>query len=407
MSVRLWLTCAGALAAAQPAAPWPPEPLGGFLTSELRLSKSEVTALARGDVVARVLERREGREVAALGVVSVAATPVQFVDAVLRVETMRQALGAVAVGRFSDPPRLDDVAALSLDDGDLEAVRTCRVGDCDVKLPAAAIEQFRTGVDWSAVGARARANAVFRQVLVDLVSAYIRTGNDALADYADRPGAPSLPGDIRGLVAGSPFFAHHAPSLIAALESAPSATPRGMTSVIFWSKEAPAGYKPVVSVTHLVVDRAADGQAAFTASKQLYASHYFDASVALTAVMSSPPPSPPGIHVLYLNRSRVDALRGGWTGVKRAIAGRRIRRALDAGLQALKRQLEKGADTPTKTDDDTTPQPIAGGSRWPSPPADAAGDATDAMLDPPLSGPPRRDGRGAPARLTTGRPRRC
>jgi hypothetical protein len=43
--------------------------------------------------------------------------------------------------RISDQPQLADFAALHLPDEDLTALRTCKVGDCDIKLSEEALER--------------------------------------------------------------------------------------------------------------------------------------------------------------------------------------------------------------------------------------------------------------------------
>jgi hypothetical protein len=95
-----------------------------------------------------------------------------------------------------------------------------------------------------------------------------------------------------------------------------------------------------VTITHLIVYRppAGGAHAAFLASKQLYASHYFEGSLGLTAVVQS---GESGVDVVYHNRSRLDALRGGWVGLRRSIANRRVRGVLEAGLLRMKRQVEE------------------------------------------------------------------
>jgi len=44
----------------------------------------------------------------------------------------------VQIGRFSRPPTLDDLAALTVEAADFDS-RACRVGNCGVRLPAAVI----------------------------------------------------------------------------------------------------------------------------------------------------------------------------------------------------------------------------------------------------------------------------
>jgi hypothetical protein len=321
------------------------EPLAAYLANHLRVSEDERTALARGAVVTRVDRATEGREIAAMGVVHVDASAAAYVNAMLDVEGTRRHLNGAQVGRFSNPPRIEDVAALTLDGRDVSDLRHCRVGECDVKLSAEAIERFRTEIAWSAADAAAQANAAFRRMLVELVAAYIRAGNGALIEYADKPVRVSLANEVRGIIAGSSYIGTHAPPLIDALQASPPVSSSPGTDVIYWSKESRSGYKPVVTITHLLVYRppAGGAHAAFLASKQLYASHYFEGSLGLTAVVQS---EASGVDVVYHNRSRLDALRGSWVGLRRTIANRRVRHVLEAGLLRMKRQVEEARSVP-------------------------------------------------------------
>jgi hypothetical protein len=47
---------------------------------------------------------------------------------------------------FSQPPDLPDLSELTLDDVDLDAIRTCHPGDCNLKLGAHEIERLRSVV---------------------------------------------------------------------------------------------------------------------------------------------------------------------------------------------------------------------------------------------------------------------
>jgi hypothetical protein len=65
-------------------------------------------------------------------------------------------------------------------------------------------------------------------------------------------------------------------------------------------------------------------------SKQIYANHYFDSSLALTAFMDLPGQNP-GSFLFYENRSRVDGLEGPFGKFKR-----RSSRAVSAFLMFLR-----------------------------------------------------------------------
>jgi hypothetical protein len=122
-----------------------------------------------------------------------------------------------------------------------------------------------------------------------------------------------------------------------ALTSAPT-----VSDVLYWSKEKVAR-KEVVSVTHLAIARQPSTSpfAYVAGSKQLYGSHYFDASLGLTIVLRDPT-SRASAYVAYVNRSRVDAFGGLFGGITRRIVRSRARGALADFLEVLQRRLETG-----------------------------------------------------------------
>ena len=103
------------------------------------------------------------------------------------------------------------------------------------------------------------------------------------------------------------------------------------------------GLKPVFTVTQVMIYRTvrASRPWVFIAFKQVYADHYFDASLGLAVLAEqSAVPTKPALWVLYVNRSWTDAL-GGWLGpLKRNITQRRSRKAIQNSLLELKEKLE-------------------------------------------------------------------
>jgi len=110
---------------------------------------------------------------------------------------------------------------------------------------------------------------------------------------------------------------------------------------IYWSKEA-FGMKPVIAATHTTIWRGTGGTGDATIlAKQIYASHYLDASISLTVLMKDGRPEPRGVFVVYQNRSLVDLLQGGFLGpLRRSIARSRTKDGLAGQLEGLKKRLE-------------------------------------------------------------------
>ena len=103
---------------------------------------SDRARLDRGDVMVRVLPSRDGQ----LGVFASSRLGVPaeaLVTWMGAIAELKQSKFVLAVRRFSDPPVLEDLDALVLDEEDVEAVRRCRIGDCSVKLAGHEIKSLR------------------------------------------------------------------------------------------------------------------------------------------------------------------------------------------------------------------------------------------------------------------------
>jgi hypothetical protein len=111
-----------------------------------------------------------------------------------------------------------------------------------------------------------------------------------------------------------------------------------VSEFLYWSIET-FGLKPVTSITHVSIY--VQPERTVVASKQIYASHYFDASLGLTAALDDPGAvSGPGMYLLYLNRSRIDLLSGFFGGLRRAVLRGRLRDGMRRNLVDAVRKLE-------------------------------------------------------------------
>ncbi len=101
--------------------------------------------------------------------------------------------------------------------------------------------------------------------------------------------------------------------------------------------------KPVISVTHVTIYPAGTDVrrgSTFIASKQIYASHYFDASLALTMVTPACLEDECGVYLTYVNRSRTDLGSGLMGTMARSIIQRRLSDGMEDTLADLKERLE-------------------------------------------------------------------
>lgn len=298
------------------------------MTTQLRFSSSDLAALARGQIVKHGLPARAAGEIAVVGAVRISAPKEAFFARVRDIVRFKRGPDVIQIGRFSSPPVLDDLAALTVDRDDFD-VRSCRVGDCPVRLPASTIERFAREIDRDAPDAQARGAALFKQFVIDHVTAYLAGGDrDLQFDDGSKPIRPREEAD--GVLAAMPELAALVPAAAAA--SAPA------EEFLYWSKEK-FGLEPFITVTQVrLICRSA--ATCLMTTRDVYSSRYLDASVALAIATDAG--TPDAFYLLYDNRSRASALKGMLGGLRRSMAERRARGSLENSLKSIKMQLEKG-----------------------------------------------------------------
>ena len=293
-SLTVTLLLAGAATPfAAPASNAAVEAVRSYVKTSFELTDADLARVDRGHVVARTLQANDPREVGTLGVVRLPIHPGQYVEGIADITRFKKDEAVLQIGVFGSTPALEDVASLTLDDADIRSLRDCRVGHCGLRLSAEAIGRFRQDIDWRRPDAAQRANALMRQMLVDYVAEYQRGGAAASMQYADRPEPLNLGREFAALSVSGPGGCQQFPDLRRHLLDYPADRTPDIVDVIYWSKER-VGRRTVVSVTHLVTARiTGDSPVDYViASKQIYASHYFDASLGLTVLLrdrSGPP----------------------------------------------------------------------------------------------------------------------
>ncbi len=318
------------------------DPARAFLAAAFDLSPATIGHIDNGQIVARTLGVKNRREVATLGVVRIQTTPTVYVERLRDIANFKRTDGVLQIGTFSSPPQQGDVASLTVDDDDLNRLRECRVENCSVRLSADGIERIRREIDWRSADAAGRASSLVRQLLVNYVTRYRESGAAAAMEYADTPSPLNVGHEFASLVDADTATWKYVPRLRRHLLEYPAAD-EAMSDFIYWSKER-VHSRPVISITHVVIAAAVDdGPVTYAiASKQIYAMHYFDASLGLTLLVrdSSAPLS--ATYVVYLNRSRIDLFDGLFGGVARRIVAGRARSLVAEQLARLQGSFAAG-----------------------------------------------------------------
>ena len=323
------------------------DPARTLLMTAFHLSSGEIARLDDGDIVSRTLDVRNDREVATLGIVRIKTSPSKYIERLADITTFKRTPDVLQIGMFSGAPQVADVASLVIDDVDLKQLRTCHVADCGVRLSAESIERVRQQIDWRAPDASSRTSLLVRQILVDYVARYRQHGTAAAMEYADRERRLDVGREFASLIAADPITSNYAPRLQRHLLDYPDSSEEGVTDFVYWSKELVRG-RPVISITHVATAAAVDDSpiAYAIGSKQIYAMHYFDASLGLTLLV--PDPAEAATYVVYLNRSRIDLFDGLFGGVVRRIVAGRARTLVAEQMQRLQRTLATDQRAETK-----------------------------------------------------------
>jgi hypothetical protein len=311
--------------------------LRALLSGELKFSAAELASLNDGRVVVRGLGATSPGEIAALGAVLVHGRRATFIERYRDIVKFKSGPDVIQIGKFSSPPTIGDLEGLMLVKEDVD-LRACRVGHCDIRLPAATIGRFQKEIDWKARDADARAAVLFKQVLVAHVSAYLSGDPSRIAAYEDekRPVHPIE--DFAGLLKNSPFIGKLVPGLAEHLQDFPAKRLRGTEDFLYWSKEK-FGITPFVTVTHVTIVPSSPTTSVI-ASKDVYSSRYFDASLTVT-IASDAVGATDSFYLVYVNRSRANALKGAFSGLRRSIVERRARDSIDRNLRAVKLRFER------------------------------------------------------------------
>jgi hypothetical protein len=307
------------------------------LTRHLRFTVGELSDLQGGKVVRHGLDSGTAGEVGVVGAVKVRAPKAAFLARVHDIARFKSGPDILQIGKFSHPPKLDDLASLTVDRGDFD-VTSCRLRNCGVRLPAAVIQRFEREIDPKAPDAQQRAAALFKQVLVDDVTAYVAGSAGRFEQYDDgtRPIRPL--DEFDGVLTNSPSLAALVPGLPDHLKNFPSSRLSEADDFLYWSKEK-FGYAPFISVTHVTIVCPSAATCVMT-TKDVYSSRYIDASLAI-AIATDTLETPEAFYLVYGNRSRANALKGRFSGLRRALVERRARGSLEQNLGHLKIDLEK------------------------------------------------------------------
>ena len=303
------------------------------------LNEEQVAAIRSGKAVAKVVESPTPDEVYVFGSVYVEATPESYLKLASDIDALRKLPSYLAIQSFSNPPQLSDLDGFALEEKDIEELKTCKVGHCEVQLPTEAIEEFQQSINWSAPDVADRVNRLARRLALQALTEYMKGGNTALGAYRDKKHPAAVAETFASLITRLSALPVYLPELDEYLLEYPKAKSDNVQAGFYW-EEVNFGLKPTFRIVQKIVYRATIGKepAYAVAEKQIYASHYFETAIDLTVCVKDA--QRPGFYIITVKASKQAGLTGLKGGIVRKVAVDRTRSSLERLLVSIKERLE-------------------------------------------------------------------
>jgi hypothetical protein len=315
-----------------------------FFQPTLVVDAEDRERLDAGQPVARTLPARGG-SVAVFAAVPIDVAADRLEAWVHQIAAFKQSPQVLAIGRFSDPPLLEDLARLNFPDGDLQELLTCQPGDCGLKLTRREIAELRRCVGGHVSSPMARQD-VLRRLVLTRVQTYLAQGQRALGAYEQNSRPRPIAEVFSALLDDSQFLRQQLPQFAAVVERWPDSNglvSEPLQSFVYWSVEN-YGAKPIVSATHVFIRRANGDRTGMPETlvigKQIFATHYIDAWLGVTALVRNTDTG--RAYLVYVNRSSLDVLTGFWGRFIRRVIQRRLKAEAPAVLKGIRQRLESG-----------------------------------------------------------------
>ena len=305
-----------------------------FFQQNIGLSQDQIAVIRSGQPVAKNLPSRTPAEVFLFGAIYIHAAPESYLKFARDLDRLRKLPGYLAVGEFSDPPQFSDLKGFTLESEDIEALKNCKPGDCEVQMPANSIEELHRSVDLSGPNAGEQVNQLLQKTVLDRFVAYQQEGNQALGLYNDKRNPTEVPQQFKYMLSYSTALPKHLPDFYNYLLTYPNEKPANVENTFYWAK-VKFGLKPTLRVVQVVTARgnSADQPAYAIAEKQLYSSHYFETALDLSfCVRENDDPNQSGFYLIMAMGSE----QTGLTGVKGSIV-RKV--AVDRSASSLQKSL--------------------------------------------------------------------
>jgi hypothetical protein len=313
-----------------------------YFKEYIGLSDDQIAAIRKGDAVSKNLRSRTPDEIFVFGAVYIKAETGSYLKFSRDFDRLRTLPGYLAVGQFSNPPRVSDLEGFTFDSEDIKALRNCKTGDCEIQMPTSSIEELHRLIDLSAPDAEAQVNRLLQQTVLERLTAYQREGNQALGEYNDKRHPTIVPEQFKYMLSYSKALPRYFPDFDSYLLTYPDGQPPDVENTFYWAK-VKFGLKPTLRVVHVLTLRRETpaGPEIVVAEKQLYSSHYFETALDLAfCIPETADSSGRGFYLIMAMGSEQAGLTGFKGSIVRKVAVDRSASSLQKSLMVIKNTLE-------------------------------------------------------------------
>ena len=313
-----------------------------FFQHNIELSPDQIAAIRSGQPVTKTLPSRTPAEVFLFGTVYIHAAPESYVQFAHNFDRLRKLPNYLALGVFTDPPQLSNLKDFRFDSEDMNALKDCKPGYCQVQMPTSSIEELHRSVDLSAPDAEEQVDQLLQKTVLERLVAYQREGNQALGVYNDKRNPTEVPEQFKYMLSYSKALPKHLPDFYSYLLAYPNGKPANVEDTFYWAK-VKFGLKPTLRVVQVVTMRGnpADQVAYAIAEKQLYSSHYFETALDLSfCIRGTDDTNRSGFYLVMAMGSEQAGLTGPKGSIVRKVAVGRSVSNLQNALTTIKNTLE-------------------------------------------------------------------
>ena len=314
-----------------------------FFRDRIELSDSQIATIDGGGAVVKMISSETPAEVFIFGATHVNAGPEDYLKFAFDMSRLKSLPSYLSVRRFSNPPTLSDLEGFTLEPDDIKNLKNCKPGKCDVQLSPESMLQLQEAVVWTASDVAEQVNSRVRKMALELLVRYQERGNSVLEIYQDKSRAFNIDAEFQSLLSQSEVLPFYLPELKRYLLEYPTAMPPNVESFFYWEK-VDFGLKPTLRLNHVMAYQSTGpiGTAYLVVVKQLWASHYFQLALDLTAsIPKSGRANSAGSYVISLKISTQQGLTGFSGFFRRKVVVRKTLSAQENYLINIKKALEK------------------------------------------------------------------